>query len=89
MSNDAINVEVKDNDVLVISGQREEKQEKGGEGGTWHRVERSFGSFERRFQLPRDADVENVSANCKNGELRVTVPKRADRKGGSRKIGIQ
>ena len=87
LSNDSINVEVDDNDVLVISGERQSKKE-ADENMRWERIERSYGKFQRRFQLPRDTDTENISANYKNGELLVTVPKRPGSK-ANRRIPLQ
>jgi HSP20 family protein len=59
--------------VLVISGERKyEKEEK---GKKYHRVERSYGSFERSFTVPADAEEENVSAQFKDGVLTVHLPK--------------
>ena len=43
-----------------------------------HLAERSFGPFQRRFSVPRDADGERVSAEFKNGVLTITVPKREE-----------
>ncbi|TVU51353.1 hypothetical protein EJB05_02776, partial [Eragrostis curvula] len=68
-----VKVEVEDGNVLVISGQR--AREKEDVGGTWHRVERSSGSFLRRFRLPDNAMVDQVRAGLENGVLTVTVPK--------------
>ncbi|GJN37558.1 hypothetical protein PR202_gb26529 [Eleusine coracana subsp. coracana] len=68
-----VKVEVEDDNVLVISGQRaKEKEDK---NDTWHRVERSSGQFVRRFRLPENAKVEQVKAGLENGVLTVTVPK--------------
>ena len=59
--------------VLVISGERKyEKEEK---GKKYHRVERSYGSFERSFTVPADAEEEKVSAQFKDGVLQVHLPK--------------
>lgn len=61
------------NDVLTITGERSlEKEEK---GKKYHRVERAYGSFSRRFTLPEDADGGKVSAECLNGVLKVHLPK--------------
>ena len=60
-------------DVLSISGERKyEKEEK---GKKYHRVERSYGSFTRSFTLPEDADAGKVSADYKEGVLKVHLPK--------------
>lgn len=61
------------NDVLTISGERKyEKEEK---GKKYHRVERAYGSFMRSFTLPEDADANKISAECKDGMLKVHLPK--------------
>ena len=61
------------NDVMTISGERKyEKEEK---GKKYHRVERAYGSFMRSFTLPEDADGSKVSAEYKDGVLRVRLPK--------------
>lgn len=60
-------------DVMTISGERKyEKEEK---GKKYHRVERAYGSFTRSFTLPEDADGSKISAECKDGILRVRLPK--------------
>ena len=59
--------------VLAISGERKyEKEEK---GKKYHRVERAYGSFERSFSVPADAEEEKVSAQFKDGVLLVHLPK--------------
>ena len=44
-------------------------------GKKYHRVERSYGSFERSFSVPADAEDEKVSAQFKEGVLLVHLPK--------------
>ena len=62
-----------ENGVLAISGERKfEKEEK---GRKYHRIERAYGSFVRRFSLSEDADGSNVTANFKDGVLQVHLPK--------------
>ena len=61
------------NDVLTITGERKyEKEEK---GKKYHRVERAYGSFERSFTLPEDADAGKIAAEFKDGVLKVHLPK--------------
>jgi HSP20 family protein len=48
--------------------------------------ERRAGSFERRLNLPENADPESISAKLKNGVLTVSIPKKEERK--ARKIQI-
>ena len=62
-------------DTLRISGEkRQENEEK---DRNYHRIERTYGSFERVLNLPEDADTEHIAATFKNGLMRVTIPRRA------------
>jgi len=62
-----------ENGVLSVSGERKtEKEEK---KRKFHRIERSYGSFERTFTLPDDADAAKVVAEFKEGVLKVHLPK--------------
>jgi HSP20 family protein len=63
-----------ENGVLTIRGER--NSEKREEGKDYKRVERTYGSFYRRFSLPDTADPEKVSASGKNGVLQISIPKR-------------
>jgi HSP20 family protein len=63
-----------ENGTLTLRGERKFEQDKK-EGG-WHRVERSYGTFERVFTLPDTVDPEGVKAEYKNGVLTVTLPKK-------------
>jgi HSP20 family protein len=59
--------------TLTISGERKaEKEEK---GRRFHRVERSYGRFERSFSIPDDAEANDVKAEFKDGVLRVHLAK--------------
>jgi HSP20 family protein len=62
-----------DNGVLTIKGERKHESEE--ETNGYKRVERSYGSFYRRFSLPDSADAERVSAKGKDGVLEVSIPK--------------
>ncbi len=73
-----------ENNVITIGGLRH--FEKKDEGDNYHRVERSYGSFTRSFTLPQTVTSEGVTAEFKNGVLRVSLPKREETK--ARKITI-
>jgi HSP20 family protein len=73
LKKEEVKVEIEDDRVLQISGERNvEKEDK---NDTWHRVERSSGRFMRRFRLPENVKMEEVKASMENGVLTVTVPK--------------
>jgi HSP20 family protein len=59
-------VEVKlTNGILTIRGEkRDEKEEKNKD---YYLSERSFGSFERSFQVPENIDADKISAGFKKG----------------------
>jgi HSP20 family protein len=70
---DQVGVEVKDG-VLTLRGER--KYEKEVKEENFHRIERSYGTFQRAFSLPTTVDQENISAAMKDGVLEVTLPKK-------------
>ncbi|XP_022752690.1 18.2 kDa class I heat shock protein-like [Durio zibethinus] len=73
LKKEEVKVEVEDDRVLQISGERNiEKEDK---NDKWHRVERSSGKFMRRFRLPENAKMDQIKASMENGVLTVTVRK--------------
>ncbi|KAF5446824.1 hypothetical protein F2P56_032423 [Juglans regia] len=73
LKKEEVKVEVEDDRVLQISGERNvEKEDK---NDKWHRVERSSGKFLRRFRLPENAKMDEIKAAMENGVLTVIVPK--------------
>jgi HSP20 family protein len=62
-----------DNGVLTIKGEKQTENKE--EHEDFKRVERSYGSFYRRFSLPDTADPESVSAKSDHGVLEITVSK--------------
>ncbi|CAO2816645.1 unnamed protein product [Amaranthus hypochondriacus] len=68
-----IKVQVEDDNVLVISGERKREEEK--EGVKYIRMERRIGKFMRKFVLPENANMEKISAVCQDGVLTVSVEK--------------
>lgn len=72
-----ITVEV-EGPYVVLKGERHTEHEETKEGVK--RVERTFGTFYRRVELPETAKAEEVEARYANGVLTVTVPKTAEAK---------
>ncbi len=67
-----------ENNVLTLRGERKFDNEVKRE--SYHRVERSYGTFSRSFTLPTVVDTGNIKAEFKEGVLRVTLPKREEAK---------
>ena len=73
--------------VLTLSGER--RQEKREDSEKLHRIERRYGSFERRFALPEDADEGGIKAESKDGVLVIHVPKHKVVQPQPRQIQVQ
>lgn len=84
MSREAIDIELEDG-VLTIQGEKKEQTKDENTQGLLY--ERRWGSFTRRFTLPRAVDAANITAAYDNGILTIRVPKAEEAKG--RKIEIQ
>ena len=63
-------------DYLRVSGSREEEEEK--KEKKFYSKEIYRGSFERTIFLPEQVQDDAVEAECKDGVLKVTMPKKGD-----------
>src|SRR6187399_1398403 len=61
-----------DRGILSVSGER--KSEKEDKKKKFHRIERSYGNFRRSFTLPEDTDSTKVTAEFREGVLKVHLP---------------
>ena len=77
-------VEAKDVDIqvegntLTVKGERKLEREEKREN--YHRIERTYGTFARTFTLPTTVDAEHITAESKDGVLRLVLPKKAETK---------
>jgi len=67
-----------ENNILTIRG--EKKQEKETKKENYHRVERSYGSFQRSFTLPTTVKSDKIDAVYKDGILHIALPKAEEAK---------
>ena len=67
-----VNVSVTDN-LLTIKGEKRPEEKTDNEN--FHRVERRYGSFQRKFTLPRHVETAGIKAGFKDGILTLTIPK--------------
>jgi HSP20 family protein len=80
---DRISIEVKGR-LVTLRGERRPTE---GESGSFLRVERAAGPFERVVELPDEPDSETAQASYADGLLTVDLPRRAAPRG--RSIPIQ
>lgn len=73
--------------VLTITG--EKKAERKEDTKTMHFSERHYGSFQRSFGLPDDANEEKITANFTKGVLKVSVGRDKKAKSSARQISIK
>lgn len=81
-----IDVTVKE-DRLTLRGEKKTKTEE--KKKDYHMSERSYGSFERTFRLPKDVNAEKIKAEFSNGVLNVVLPKTPESKAKERKVAIK
>ncbi|KAK3206409.1 hypothetical protein Dsin_020455 [Dipteronia sinensis] len=86
MKKEEVKVEVEDDKVILISGERNVDKEENKD--TWHRVERSRGRFSRRFRLPENVKMDQIKASMENGVLTLTLPKHEVKKPNVKAIEI-
>ena len=72
-----IDISLSDGRLTIKGEKRQEKEEKEAD---YHLVERSYGSFIRSVQLPREVQGDKISASYKNGILKITLPKSEEAK---------
>jgi HSP20 family protein len=60
--------------ALTLKGERRSEHTEDNAGV--HRVERAYGSFIRRFSFPDSVDLDNITANGKNGVVTISIPKK-------------
>lgn len=86
MEEKAINVTL-DNGVLSISGEKQSENEE--EGKTYHRIERSYGTFRRVLSLPADADENGINAHMENGVLHIEIGKTKQAEKTAKRIDVK
>ena len=72
VAKDDLHVSVKDN-LLTLSG--EKRQENVDDPQNYRRVERRYGSFQRRFTLPSEVATDDIKAEYSDGVLTLSIPK--------------
>lgn len=86
VAKDDIHVTVADG-MVTIQGER--KQEFKEKNERFHRVETFYGRFSRSFAVPKNANVEAIRCESKDGMLTVHVPKTAAPVQQERKVRVE
>lgn len=81
LARDQVRIEVSDGRI-TLQGRRDSRVP----CEQYHQVERGHGEFSRSFTLPLSVDVEQISADLRDGVLTIIVPKSADR--GPRRVDV-
>jgi HSP20 family protein len=82
------NIEVNLTDhTLTIKGEKKKEEEVKEEN--YYRSERSYGSFVRTVELPKDVRSDKVKAAFKNGILEVRMPKTEEAKAKEIKVKVE
>jgi HSP20 family protein len=82
---DAIRIVVKGGTVL-IAGRKAPRRGRG--EASFHLVERGFGRFARAVRLTSPCDTSRAQATLDQGELRVSLPKIAERRGRAARVPV-
>jgi HSP20 family protein len=86
-------VDVKDLDVSLSDGiltvNGEKRHEHDDRGESYHRIERSYGSFSRSFRIPEEVNMKRVDASHRDGVLTITLPKAGTQKSKKKKIQVK
>jgi HSP20 family protein len=73
-------------DSVLVAGEKAPRRARA--ESTFHLVERGYGRFARVVRLTRSCDTSKATATLQNGELHISVPKIADRRGKAITIAI-
>jgi HSP20 family protein len=77
---DAVRILIKSGVVLIV-GEKERPEPSKRTPASFHLVERDFGRFARAVRVSGAVDAANAHARLAHGELRIVLPRRADRRG--------
>jgi HSP20 family protein len=86
MNKENIEVNLTDHN-LTIKGEKKKEEEVNEEN--YYHAERSYGSFLRTLELPREVHADQVKASFKNGVLEIRMPKTEEAKARETKVKVE
>lgn len=81
-----VDVSVHDGSVMIKGEKHFEREKK---GRTFFFSEREYGSFQRTFRLPADADAGKIDAEFGNGVLCLKIARAVQKQSEGRKIDVR
>lgn len=85
LEKDDIEVSIADS-TLTIKGEKKKEEEVKEEN--YYHLERSYGSFVRSVELPKEVQTDKVKATFKNGVLEIRMPKTEEAKKKEIKVKV-
>jgi len=73
--------------LLTVKGEKKKEGEIKEEN--YYRLERSYGSFSRTVELPKEVQIEQARASFKNGVLEIRLPKTEEAKKKEIKVRVE
>jgi len=91
MTKEQIHMELSEDSILTISGERENKYKQQGMPNHMKisKMECEYGKFSRSFSIPETANLDSIQAKMENGVLEVTISKAKTPKTQRRKIKVK
>jgi HSP20 family protein len=74
------------NNTLTIKGEKKKEEEK--KEQSYHRIEKSYGAFQRSITLPSSVAADKAKASFKNGVLEIEMPKKEEAKPKQVKVTV-
>lgn len=74
--------------VVIVAGEKDRPEPRPAGPASFHLVERDFGRFARAVRVHVAVDAARASATLREGELRVVLPKIAERRGRGIAVAI-
>lgn len=88
LSKENVQIKIKENNVLVIKGEKKQENTTEDKERNYIRMERRYGEFARYFTLPDNVNTEKIDAKFDKGVLSITIEKKEPEKPNEKLIEI-
>ena len=88
LSKENVQIKIKENNVLVIKGEKKQENTTEDKERNYIRMERRYGEFSRYFTLPDNVNTEKIDAKFDKGVLSITIEKKEPEKPNEKLIEI-